>query len=94
MIRIVVLVTLASLLASCGSSTKTFGPDGREAYSLTCSGLARNWGMCLEKAGEICEKRGYDVITATGDQGAVVNFDQSGEFASTTRTRNMVIACK
>ena len=82
------LMTL--LLISCANVSETYGPDGSRAYSIDCSGAARTWAMCLEKAGEICTTRGYDVVTRTGDQGAVA----SGSFAGTVTTRGMVIKCK
>lgn len=50
--------------------------------------------MCLEKAGDICGTRGYDVLERSGDQGAMVGANQYGMYGSTTRTRNMLIACK
>ena len=43
---------------SCANVSKAYVPDGGEAYSLNCSGTARNWGMCYEKAEEICKERG------------------------------------
>jgi hypothetical protein len=83
------LVT-ALLLISCANVSETYGPDGSRAYSIDCSGTARTWSMCLEKAGEICTTRGYEVVSRTGDQGAVA----SPSFAGTVTTRGMVIKCK
>lgn len=92
-IRVLALSAVVAV-AGCASSSKTYTADGREGYSLDCSGTARNWGMCLEKAGDICGTRGYDVLERTGDQGAMVGANQYGMYGSTTRTRNMLIACK
>jgi hypothetical protein len=82
------------VLGGCASSSKTYTADGREGYSLNCSGTARNWGACLEKAGDLCGTRGYDVLERSGDEGAVVSANQYGAYGSTTRTRTMLIACK
>lgn len=92
-IRVLALSAVVAL-AGCASSSKTYTADGREGYSLDCSGTARNWGMCLEKAGDICGTRGYDVLERSGDQGAMVGSSQYWMYGSTTRTRNMLIACK
>lgn len=72
MFKFVMLIGILGLTA-CASATKTYAPDGREAYNLNCSGTARNWGMCNQKAGEICGSKGYDVVTRIGEQGAMVN---------------------
>lgn len=83
-----------TLLSGCASSSKTFAPDGREAYSLDCSGLARSWGMCLSKAGDICGPKGYDVLTAAGDRGMLATVNQYQGYASSTISRNLLISCK
>ena len=88
------LTVVAVLLASCANVSQTYAPDGSRAYSIDCSGSARTWGMCLEKAGETCGTRGYDVITRTGDQGAVISGSQYGVFGGTVTTRSMVITCR
>ncbi|CNK72782.1 hypothetical protein V1951_21275 [Yersinia sp. 2544 StPb PI] len=82
------------LLSGCANSSKTFAPDGREAHSIDCSGLARTWGMCLEKAGDICGAKGYDTLTSTGDHGAVATANQQGAFAGSVMSRNLLISCK
>jgi hypothetical protein len=59
-------VLTAVVLAGCASSTTTYGPDGRQIHALNCSGWARSWAMCLERAGELCGPNGYDVIDRGG----------------------------
>ena len=87
-----------SILIGCASSTKTYAPDGREAYSLDCSGTLRNWGMCYEKAGEICKEGGYDIITKNGEHGASAGghaTQQSASvYGSSLHFRTMTISCK
>ncbi|SAK89869.1 hypothetical protein AWB75_06235 [Caballeronia catudaia] len=100
----------ALLLGACATASHTFAPDGREAFSLDCSGSARSWGMCLEKAGDLCNTRGYEVLQASaedgyiaaGNAGASISGNRSGFagsssssfFASTLHKRTMLIACK
>ena len=89
-----VLITAAVLLAGCASSSKTYTSDGREGYSLNCSGLARNWGHCLEKAGEICGTKGYDVLAQSGDSGALVTATTQTTQGGSVINRSMLIACR
>ncbi len=92
-INIFFFLISVSLISGCASSTKTYGPSGEQAYSLNCSGTVRNWGMCFEKAGEICKSRGYKIINATTDSGTIVSATQGQLFATTTRARTMLISC-
>lgn len=94
----VLLILPVITLIGCASATKTYAPDGRVAYSIDCSGTARNWGMCYEKAGEICKEKGYDTIMVNGEQGASVggyaNQHNAGIYGSSLHFRTMAIACK
>ena len=88
------LFLISSLvLCGCATSSQTYAPDGRVAYSLNCSGLALTWGSCLEKAGSICAAQGYDIISATSDRGAIANVNDANAFAGTTISRSMLISC-
>lgn len=82
------------LLAGCASSAPTYTADGRQGHSLNCSGTARTWGMCEQKAGEICGAKGYNILTATSDNGMMATASQGSFFATTTVSRTMLIACK
>jgi hypothetical protein len=88
------IIFISLLLGACASATQTYGPDGRPSYSLNCSGLARNWGMCLERAGTLCGTAGYDIVTANSDRGAIMNATQQQLFAANTISRSMLISCK
>lgn len=83
-----------SLLVGCASSSKTFDAEGKEAYVLNCSGTARNWGMCYEKAGEICGTKGYEIVQKSGDTGWIAGGSTSGFAGGSTISRSMVIRCK
>jgi hypothetical protein len=50
------LASVAVLIAGCASSSRTYGSDGKAAYSINC--LARTWGMCFEEAGNLCRAKG------------------------------------
>lgn len=77
-------------------SNKTYAPDGREAYTIECSGVGGSWAMCQAKAGDLCGSKGYDLISTGSDQGAIANIDGStgNAFATNTISRSMYIACK
>ncbi|EIY9399793.1 hypothetical protein MNO06_001906 [Escherichia coli] len=82
------------LLSGCATSSKTYAPDGREAYTIDCSGLGGSWGMCLTKAGDLCGSKGYDVLTSAGDKGFIASANPERAFAGNTISRNLLIACK
>lgn len=87
-------LVLLFLLGACASATETYTSDGKKAYGLTCSGTARSWGMCYEKAGELCGDKGYVVLDKTGEHGAMANVNGSSAYATTTNTRTMTVRCK
>jgi hypothetical protein len=91
----VILFTIATItLAGCAGASLTHGPSGRQAVSLNCSGWARNWGMCLERAGEICGARGYTVVNQSGDRpGYVGGWGTSGGSIAPVITRTMLVEC-
>lgn len=88
------LLGAALLLNGCALASKTYTPDGREGYSINCSGTALSWGECLEKAGSLCGARGYDVLERSGDAGSVAGGGEYSMFAGSVITRTMLIACK
>jgi hypothetical protein len=85
---------LAVLMAGCATSRETYTADGQKGHSINCSGNALTWGMCSEKAGELCGAKGYDVLERSGDQGAVASGSKSGFFAGTVTSRSMIVRCK
>lgn len=91
--KILSLTALVLLLSGCASTKQTYGPDGRVAHSLNCSGTLRDWGMCYQKAGEICGLSGYDVLTMNGERGLYVS-GTGGIYGTTTHYRTMTISCK
>lgn len=91
---IMFIFALTILVSGCATSKKTYTSDGKAGYSIQCSGSALNWGMCYEKAGELCGARGYVVLEKSGDTGALVSGSQFGLFGGTVINRSMIIKCK
>jgi hypothetical protein len=95
---IAVFCTATALLAGCATTHKSYAPDGRTAYTLNCSGLARGWDKCFSAAGDLCGAKGYDVIDRNGEAAAMGtaggNGNAWGAHYAQTAEREMVIACK
>jgi hypothetical protein len=88
-------LAIGLVLGGCASSTSTYGPDGRSAYTLNCSGLARTWAMCAEKAGELCGERGYGVVASNGGHvGTVATINRYGGSAVPVIERGMLVQCR
>lgn len=81
-------------ISGCATASKTYTPDGKEGYIINCSGSALNWGMCYEKAGEICGTKGYEVVDKSGDTGSIVSGNQFGVYGGSVINRTMMIKCK
>jgi hypothetical protein len=104
--RIVVIVVTATVLFGCASASEVYMPDGRKGYALNCSGMARDWGMCLKAAGEMCQVKGYDIFMRDASTGSIASIQASGNFSpysgsygasgfgSTVFNRELLVACK
>ncbi len=92
--KYLLIFIFASLICGCATAKQTYTSDGQQGYSINCSGSALNWGMCYEKAGELCGERGYVVLEKSGDQGAVISGTQYGLFGGSVMNRSMIIKCK
>jgi hypothetical protein len=91
---ILILIVAASCITGCATASKTFTSDGKEGYSINCSGSALNWGMCYEKAGQLCGAKGYEVLAKSGDTGTMVTAGQYGLIGGSVINRSMIIKCK
>ena len=87
-------ILIVVCLCGCATASKVYTSDGKEGYSVTCSGSALNWGMCYEKAGELCGTKGYEILQKSGDTGAIVAGGQFGLYGGSVINRNMIIKCK
>lgn len=92
--RVIVGALAVAVLAGCATSSTTYGPDGRAAHSINCSGAALNWGMCMAKAGDLCGAKGYNVIDRVGEGTSVIGAGGGGLFGASGYNRSMVVACK
>lgn len=82
------------LLAGCATANPIYTPEGKAGHSVSCSGMALNWGHCYEKAGAICGAKGYNIIAQTGDQGMIASANQYGGMAGSVLIRSMIVQCK
>ena len=88
------VATLVLALAGCTSAKQMTTPDGRQGYTVGCSGSVLSWEDCFERADEICKGRNYDVFTRVGEEGALIAAEPQHLHDSPTHNRSMVIACK
>lgn len=88
------LLYLVPVMTGCANTSRTYGPSGKVAHSLNCSGLARSWGACFTAAGEICGARGYDIVSATTDSGTIISATPQQLVGGSTFSRSMLIECK
>jgi hypothetical protein len=82
----VLVVVIALAVGGCASTSKTYDAQGREAYTLNCSGWARSWAMCQEKAGNLCGSRGY-TVTAQSEEPLFAG-------GILTSSRTMMVTCR
>lgn len=78
----------------CATSKKTYTEDGKEGFSINCSGSVLNWGNCYEKAGELCGSKGYEVMEKSGDVGNTISSNQYGLYGGSVINRSMRVKCK
>jgi hypothetical protein len=91
--RLLALVAVIAL-AGCATSRTTYMPDGRQGHAIDCSGSLVPWSACQKKAGDICKARGYDIISANGEQGSTFVATNNLATGGTTSSKSMLIACK
>lgn len=89
--KVILIISIMVFLGGCATASKTYTSDGKEGYSINCSGSALNWGMCYEKAGELCGTKGYEVLEKSGDTGAMVTAGQHGFLGGSVINRSMII---
>jgi hypothetical protein len=89
--RIVILLVALLLTNACVAvKPQPFkGPNGKNAYSMKCSGMGRTLDECYQKAGEVCPD-GYNIIDRAS--GTVAIPVQGGFMAAPQH--NLAIECK
>lgn len=88
------LVFAAAAVSACSSPKPIYLADGRPGYSIDCSGTVRTWGQCMEKAGQVCGARGFDVLSQDGTNSHIVNTFGGNNQVIPTASRTMLIACR
>lgn len=98
----VVVSILALALSACATSSATYGPNGKQAHSISCPGAANSWGSCYEKAGAICGASGYDIVVQNG---SITPFGMAKGYANSSGgsfsavgggfvSRNILVQCR
>jgi|BarGraIncu01121A_1022015.scaffolds.fasta_scaffold200349_1 hypothetical protein len=83
------MILIASLICGCTSVKKVYTSEGKEAYSLNCSGSALSWSNCYERAEDLCGTKGYVVLNKNEES----KFMQMGTQGVIWTERTMVIQC-
>ena len=91
--KILLLMLLPTFVFGCATATKTYTADGKEGFSIDCSGAMLNWGKCYEKAGDLCGTKGYEVLEKDGDTGNTFSENQFGLHGGSIINRSMVVKC-
>lgn len=91
--RLIVPIGLILFLGACAVASTLYLPNGSQGYSINCSGAALTWGACYQKASELCGSQGYQIVSADGQNGAMIGGNPSGFFGTTVMDRNMLISC-
>ena len=86
MIKLVLLMGLAWLLAGCVDVTSTAAADGRALYTIDCDGESRG---CFDKAGDLCPGGYYLIERKSGS-----NEVRYTAGLITTPYTKLVIECK
>jgi hypothetical protein len=86
------------LLAGCAVARTTHLPDGRVGHSISCDGAAVGMNYCFEKAGELCQGRGYDLVSREGQiipvGSAAINSHGGSASYGAINTKSILVACK
>lgn len=88
------IIGIILITAGCASVKESYAPDGRRAYALNCSGLARGWDKCYSAAGDICKDKGYDILDRSDENTVVAGMNNQGGFGTKSNERSMLVACK
>lgn len=96
--RTFIFLMVVAAISGCATVHESYSSDGRKAYTLNCSGLARGWDKCLQAAGDLCKSTGYDVLDRSDENASMVSggfSGGSGGFSGAhTHERSMVVTCK
>lgn len=89
---------IASLLLPAGCASVRAGQtaDGRDGYSVNCSGVGRTWAKCYTAADELCRPKGYDILNRSRDEtiGPGEKTSGIGAYLLNNEERILNVACK
>ncbi|MDD2898378.1 MAG: hypothetical protein PHI31_06660 [Desulfuromonadaceae bacterium] len=88
------LLLIVIVLSGCASARKTYTSDGKQGYSIDCSGNASTWGKCYERAGDTCGNKGYVVLEKMGETLTSSSSSIIEQHSGTDINRTMIIRCK
>lgn len=90
--KLILSFLITIFILGCASVTPVsfVGPNGKQAYSMKCSGLGRTLEACYQKAGEVCPT-GYNIINTMS--GTVAIPTASGGVLAAP-SHNIAIECK
>jgi hypothetical protein len=71
------------------SPTQFVGPNGKEAYSMRCSGMGRSMEACYQKAGQVCPS-GYNIVS---NSSSTVGYMYQGTFMMAPKEQ-LTIECR
>ena len=92
--NLLVLFSAVVVVLGCATSTKMYGPDGKEYFFIACDGIATPMSVCYEKAMEVCQN-GYYLAGQEKTVGPVqAAWTTQGGFAGQGMYKNITIACK
>lgn len=57
-----VVCAIVLLVGGCATSREVYFADGSKGHRINC-----DYGSCFEKAGDICEARGYFLVNLQGE---------------------------
>jgi hypothetical protein len=87
--RPIICALVAVVLGGCGlTAPNNETEDGSKGHIIRCPGpfFFNSWGVCDEKAGELCGRAGYVVLQRYDERDVGPN--------GTTNNRTMTIQCK
>jgi len=93
MTRLLGIAALLLVLSACATAKETYTPNGQKGFTIDCSGSALNWGMCTQKAGDLCGAKGYTILQSSKDQSSMLTSNQFGTYASPIVNRSMTVQC-
>jgi len=84
-------IFLGAFMIGCASIAPVpfNGPNGKQGYSMRCSGLGRTLDACYQKAGEVCPT-GYNIVDRPS---GTVGFMNQGTMMMAPQN-GLVIECK